>query len=154
MRRKDREITDRAEQDAILDAADELRLGLWDGAEPYIVPLNFVRIGDELFFHSACEGRKITILRERPQVCFEVEGAGRVEVGEDACDCTTRYESVIGWGKAVFVESNQEKAAALAALNRKFDAAEGPFPEAMLARVAVVRVGIERMTGKANRGTV
>lgn len=153
MRRRDREIIDRAEQEAILDAANELRLGLWDGTEPYIVPLNFVRVGASLFFHSAAEGRKITILRQRPQVCFEVEGPNRVEIGSDPCDCTTRYASVIGWGAAVFLESNEEKAAALAALNRKFGAAEGPFPAAMLARVAVVRVDIDRMTGKANRAT-
>ncbi len=154
MRRADREIIDTEEQEALLDAAAEIRLGLWDGAEPYVVPVNFVRVGSSLFFHSAVEGRKIAILRERPRVCFEAEGERRVEVGEGSCDCTTRYSSVIGWGIAVFVESAAEKSAALAALNRKFGAVEGPFPESMLARVAVVRVDIDRMTGKANRGTV
>ncbi len=154
MRRADREITDTEEQEALLDAAAEIRLGLWDGAEPYVVPVNFVRVGASLFFHSAREGRKIAILRERPRVCFEAEGERRVEVGNGACDCTTRYASVIGWGTAAFVESSAEKSAALAALNRKFGAVEGPFPEAMLARVAVVRIDIDRMTGKANRGTV
>ena len=53
MRRSDRELTDRVEIDGILDLAAELRLGLWDGQEVYVVPLNFVRIGDALFFHSA-----------------------------------------------------------------------------------------------------
>ena len=50
MRRSDRELTDRVEIDGILDLAAELRLGLWDGQEVYVVPLNFVRIGDALFF--------------------------------------------------------------------------------------------------------
>jgi nitroimidazol reductase NimA-like FMN-containing flavoprotein (pyridoxamine 5'-phosphate oxidase superfamily) len=58
---------------------------------------------------------------------------------------------VIGWGTATFIEDPAEKSAALAALNHKFGAKEGPFPEAMLARVAVVRIDIDRMTGKANR---
>jgi nitroimidazol reductase NimA-like FMN-containing flavoprotein (pyridoxamine 5'-phosphate oxidase superfamily) len=151
MRRADREITDRAAQDAILDAAAELRLGLWDGEEPYIVPLNFVREGAALFFHSAREGRKIDILHERPRVCFEVEGESRIEVGSTPCDCTTRYTSVIGWGTASFLESADDKSAALAALNRKFGAAAETFPEAMLERVAVVRIDIDRMTGKTNR---
>lgn len=150
MRRADREVVDLAEQEAILDAAGELRLGLWDGAEPYVVPINFVRVGSALFFHSAREGRKISILRKYPRVCFEAEGVHRVEVGEGPCDCTTRYESVIGWGTALFLESVAEKVEALATLNRKFGAREGPFPEAMIARVAVVRIDIERMTGKAN----
>jgi hypothetical protein len=56
MRRKDREITDKTAIYEILDRAEELHLGLWDGQEVYVVPLNFVRIGDELFFHSARGG--------------------------------------------------------------------------------------------------
>jgi uncharacterized protein len=153
MRRADREVVDLADQEAILDAAGELRLGLWDGAEPYVVPVNFVRSGSSLFFHSAREGRKVAILRGHPRVCFEAEGERRVEVGEGPCDCTTRYESVIGWGTALFLEGAAEKVEALAALNRKFGAKEGPFPEAMLARVAVIRIDIDRMTGKSNRAS-
>jgi nitroimidazol reductase NimA-like FMN-containing flavoprotein (pyridoxamine 5'-phosphate oxidase superfamily) len=150
MRRAEREIVDRKAQEAVLDAAPVLRLGLLDGAEPYIVPLNFVRLGSSLFFHSAPEGRKIDLIRARPRVCFEAEGECRVEVGETPCDCTTRYKSVIGWGTASFVERAEEKSVALAALNRKFGAKEGPFPQAMLSRVAVIRIDIDRMTGKAN----
>ena len=152
MRRKEREITAEKELLAILDAAATLRLGLFDGTEPYVVPLTFVRSGNALIFHSAGEGRKISILRERPHVCFEVESESRVEPGKNGCDCTTLYESVIGWGTAAFLETVEEKASALAALNRKFGAAEGPFPPELVERTAVVRIGIERMTGKANRG--
>ena len=152
MRRKDREIADRAAQAAILDAAAEIRLGLWDGEEVYIVPLNFVRIGGSLFFHSAPHGRKLDILRERPRVCFEATGATRIDPGTGGGNCTTRYESVIGWGSAAFVEADRAKHEALDAINRKFGAGEGPFPAELVARTVVVRIDIGRMTGKANRG--
>lgn len=152
MRRKERELTDRSALDAILDSASTLRLGMIDGEEPYVVPLTFVRAGDALLFHSAREGRKLEILRKRPRVCFEAEGDSRIDPGATGGDCTTVYESVIGWGEARFVEDREEKQAALSALNRKFGAAEGPFPSALVDRTAVVRIDVERMTGKANRG--
>jgi hypothetical protein len=129
-----------------------MRLGLFDGEEPYVVPLTFVRVEDALYFHSAGEGRKISILRGRPRVCFEVEGESRIEPGEKGCDCTALYVSVIGWGTAAFLDGVEEKTAALAALNRKFGAEEGPFPPELVQRTAVVRLNIDRMTGKANRG--
>lgn len=152
MRRNDREITDEPALHALIDAAATLRLGLFDGEEPYVVPLTFVRSGNALFFHSASDGRKIAVLRDRPRVCFEIEGPSRIEPGTEGGDCTTVYESVIGWGTARFLEKDEDKQNALSALNRKFGAKEGPFPPELVARTTVVRVDIDRMTGKANRG--
>lgn len=151
MRRKDRQITERAELEAILDGTEWMTLALWDGAEPYAVPVNFVRVGEALFFHCAREGRKLDIIRERPEVCFTAVGNGKVSIGEKPCDCTTYYASVIGWGRASILEEPAEKAAALAALNRKFGAPDGPFPPEMLSATAVVRISVSRMTGKAKR---
>jgi nitroimidazol reductase NimA-like FMN-containing flavoprotein (pyridoxamine 5'-phosphate oxidase superfamily) len=151
MRRKDREITDRAEIDAILDEAETLVLSLWDGAEPYAVPVNFVRVGGDLFFHCARQGRKLDIIAERPRVGFAAVAEARVETGAEPCDCTTYYRSAIGWGTAAVLEDPAEKAAALAALNRKHGAPDGPFPPQMLAATAVVRIAVDRVTGKAKR---
>lgn len=152
MRRKDREIADKSEQYAILDDAPVMHLGLVDGDEPYVVPLNFVRIEDALYFHCAKEGRKLDLIRAGSKACFEVTGKAKLQVGAHACDCSTLYESVVGWGSVAMLGSDEEKSAALAALNRKFGAPEGPFPAAMLDAVEVVRIRIERLTGKAKRG--
>ncbi|MFA6505153.1 MAG: pyridoxamine 5'-phosphate oxidase family protein [Treponemataceae bacterium] len=152
MRRNDREISDNEKMYSILDKATLLNLGLFDGEEPYVVPLDFVRVGDALYFHCATEGKKLDIIANRPGVCFAVTGETRHKTGDAPCDCSTFYESVIGWGTAAVLNSVQEKSTALAALNKKFGAPEGPFPPAMLDAVAVVRIGIERMTGKAKHG--
>ena len=154
MRRTDRELTDGVEINDILERAAELRMGLWDGNEVYVVPLNFVKVGEFLFFHSALGGRKIDILKGNPRVCFEVSGKRRIEPGKTGGDCTTLYESVIGWGTASFVKSNAEKNEILSALNKKFDAPPGPYPENLLDRTAVVRISVDRLTGKANRGSM
>ncbi len=154
MRRSDRECTDRVEIDGILDSASELRLGLWDGQEVYVVPLNFVRIDGALFFHSATQGRKIDILKKNPRVCFEVTGQRHIEAGKTGGDCTTRYESVIGWGSASFIETSAEKNRILSALNKKFSAPEGPFPENLLARTMVIQIRVDRLTAKVNRSSM
>lgn len=151
MRRKDREISDRSEIDEILDRAETLVLSLWDGEEPYAVPVNFVRVGTDLYFHCAREGRKLDIIAERPRICFTAVAEARVETGAEPCDCTTYYRSAVGWGSAAVLEDPAEKAAALAALNRKHGAPDGPFPPQMLAATAVVRIAVDRVTGKAKR---
>jgi nitroimidazol reductase NimA-like FMN-containing flavoprotein (pyridoxamine 5'-phosphate oxidase superfamily) len=58
MRRKDREITDRAEIEAILNEAPVCRIGLAEGGEPYIVPMCFGYDGTFLYLHSAPEASK------------------------------------------------------------------------------------------------
>ena len=41
MRRKDRELTEQAEILRLLARCDTVRLGLWDGTRPYVVPVSF-----------------------------------------------------------------------------------------------------------------
>ena len=66
MRRADKEIVDRDELHRILDEAMVMRLGVLDGGRPYVVPLNFAREGDDLWFHAAKTGRKLDCLRAAP----------------------------------------------------------------------------------------
>jgi nitroimidazol reductase NimA-like FMN-containing flavoprotein (pyridoxamine 5'-phosphate oxidase superfamily) len=58
MRRKDREITDRAEMESILNEAMVCRIGLADGGEPYVVPLSFGYENGAVYIHSAPEASK------------------------------------------------------------------------------------------------
>ncbi|HEX3002087.1 MAG TPA: pyridoxamine 5'-phosphate oxidase family protein [Methanoregula sp.] len=76
MRRKDREITDRAEMEAILAEAQVCRLALADGNAPYIVPLCFGYENNTLWIHSARDGKKVELIRKNPQCCVEVDLAG------------------------------------------------------------------------------
>lgn len=154
MRRKDREITDKTAIYEILDRAEELHLGLWDGQEVYVVPLNFVRIGDELFFHSARGGRKLEIMKQNPRVCFEVTGTHHIEPGAKGADCTTLYESVIGWGTGSLITEDDAKYEVLRALNRKFGAPTEDLPQAVVQKTAIVQIRMEKLTGKANRGSM
>ncbi|MDD5167798.1 MAG: pyridoxamine 5'-phosphate oxidase family protein, partial [Syntrophales bacterium] len=66
MRKANKEITDRSQIHEILATAQVGRLGtIGKDGYPMIKPLNFVHIGEHIYFHSAREGEKIEdILRD------------------------------------------------------------------------------------------
>ena len=73
MRRKDLEVSERAEVEAILAEATVCRLAMCDGDQPYVVPLSFGYRDGTLYFHTAMEGKKLCILAKNNRVCFEVD---------------------------------------------------------------------------------
>ncbi|MBI5000783.1 MAG: pyridoxamine 5'-phosphate oxidase family protein [Euryarchaeota archaeon] len=148
MRRKDKEITDRSEMEAILRKAQVCRIALSDGGEPYIVPVNFGFEGDAIFFHCATEGRKLDIIRKNPKVCFEVDADVELDSAGKACDWTFRYRSVIGVGRASIIEDDEAKRKALKVILNHYREGEYEIPDAKLKSVLVVRIGIGSMTGK------
>lgn len=150
MRRKDKEITDRRVIDSLLYRACVCRLALSRDNMPYVVPLCFGYDGRYLYFHSARTGMKIDILRENPQVCFEITPDGSEAKGDGlACDRTMRYMSVIGFGKASFLDDIEDKRQGLTAIFTHYAPGE-PFrtTDRDIEKTAVIRVEIISMTGK------
>lgn len=148
MRRKDREITDRAELLRILAAARVCRLAMSDGDRPYLIPLSFALDGEELVLHSARTGRKIEILRRNPAVCFEVEEGVAVNVGPSPCETGMRFRTVIGHGVAEFVEDGPERARLLALFGPRYGAPDRPLPPNEVERTTVLRIRVSELTGK------
>lgn len=149
MRRSEKEIRDNSLIDAVLAEAFVCRLGLVDGGNPYVVPMCFVRVGDAMYLHAAREGRKIDILKQNDAVCFEVEADVALVPAAAACGWGMRYRSVIGFGRAAFVDDPQEKIAALDRLMEKYSGRGGwTYPDEAVRQTTIIRIGIERMTGK------
>ena len=148
MRRKDKEITDRGEIEAIIHQSDVCRLAMADEAGPYIVPLNFGFSDDSLYFHSAHKGRKIDILKKNPRVCFEFDLGVKIISGEKACDWGTYFKSVIGFGKARFVKDIEAKKKALNVIMNHYAGKSFEYTGTDVDKVAIIRVDIEQMTGK------
>jgi len=68
------------------------------------------------------------------------------------CGWAMKYLSVIGFGKAYFVEELAEKAEALNIIMEKYsEKADYEFPEVALKKVAVIKVEIEEITGKKSK---
>lgn len=119
---------------------------------PYCLPLSFVRVGDDLYFHCAQEGRKIELLRRFPQVCITFVGDDRPAFVPPAI-YTTYFQSAIVTGTAVEITAPAEKAEALRALCRKmtpeFMSGFESAAEKSLSVTAVWKIHMEDISGKA-----
>jgi len=148
MRRKDKQINDIAAIEDILSRATVCRLGLCDGGRPYVVPLCFGYKENALYFHCAMEGKKLEILRKNENVCFEVDIERELIKGEAACEWGMKYKSVIGFGKAVFVEDAESKRKALDIIMQNYSEGTFEYPANAIKNIVVIKVKIESMTGK------
>ena len=113
MRKKEYEITDPAEIEGILREALICRLAMTDGQVPYVVPLNFGYRERALYFHTGRAGKKIDILKKNPVVCFEADIDAELMPSDTACGYSMRYRSVIGTGRAEFLDDRDMKRNAL-----------------------------------------
>lgn len=148
MRRKDREINDRVEIDAILSSTTVMHLALADRDVPFLVPVFYAYDGTSIYFHSANAGTKIEILKRNPKVCFEVSIDHGVIESDKACDFEARHRTVIGFGNASFVEEEAEKVQILDRIVSRFTSKSFDYPNANLQHTAVVRIAIESIKGK------
>ncbi len=150
MRRKDKEIKDKMEIKSILDMAKVCRIGLSLNDIPYVVPVNFGYHEDCLYFHSAPEGKKIEIIEQNNNVCFEVEtDIDLIKSSETPCSGTMKYKSVIGYGKASFIADLEKKREALNIIVGHYLPGNSfEFKEESLNKVKIVKIEISSMTGK------
>jgi nitroimidazol reductase NimA-like FMN-containing flavoprotein (pyridoxamine 5'-phosphate oxidase superfamily) len=148
MRRIDKEITDKKDIAEIVKKAIVCRIGLSAEGEPYVFPVNYGYQNGCLYFHSAQEGQKIEIMRNNPRVCFQMDTDVEFVHAEKACDWSIKYKSVIGFGKAEFLHSLEEKKRALEIIMSQYSDREYTFTEESLASVCIVCIHIEKMTGK------
>lgn len=148
MRRKDREITSRDEIDEIVRAGKVMHLALVDNNIPFLVPLFYAYDGKALYFHSAKTGTKIEIMQRNNIVCFEISIDHGIIEGESACDFEAKHRTVIGLGKAVFIDDPAEKSRALDMIVAQFSDKKFTYPQASLDRTAVVKIVIDSIKGK------
>ncbi len=148
MRRKDKEIADGAKIESIIRRSTVCRLAMVDENRPYIVPLCFGYKGNLLYFHSARNGRKIDVLKKNNAVCFEFDVDYEPIKADNACEWGMKYESVIGFGKASFVDDVEAKREALDIIMQQYSSGVFTYPDAKLKNTIIIKVEIEHMTGK------
>ncbi len=148
MRRKEKEIEDKKEIEKILEESPVCRLAMVDGDKPYIVPMNFGYRDGILFFHSAKQGRKIDLIKKNPNVCFEVDQLIRFKKAKMACEWGLEYKSVIGSGRALLLDNIEEKIKGLHIIMSQYSQRTFEYPDEMLEKTLVIKIVIDRMTGK------
>ena len=118
---------------------------------PYITPLHYVLKDHKIYFHSSRTGKKLDHLATDNRVCFEVSRFIDVLEHPNPCQFSTRFISVQVFGKAYPVQEMDEKLAALNLLVKQFAQAElNPVDAEQAARVSVMAIHIERISGRAS----
>jgi nitroimidazol reductase NimA-like FMN-containing flavoprotein (pyridoxamine 5'-phosphate oxidase superfamily) len=151
MRRKDKEITDKVVIEEILRQNEVGRLATAVDGEPYVVPMNFAYVRDKIYLHTHWNGKKIKDIQRNPKVCFEVD-SGEIVTGENPCDYSWMYRSVIAHGKARIIKSKDERLKALRIISEKYSFGKGKLitPELMgkFDYLWLIEISIDKMTGK------
>ena len=153
MTRRERQITDMAEIVRILDTAKILHLGLVDGDEPYVVPMNYGYTMEDgkltVYLHGAPRGRKIDVMRQNPKVFFSMECDLQPFEGDVACRYGLAYHSLMGRGTATIVENVEEKQHCLTTLMKtQTGGGTFTFDEKLVSVVSVIRIDVSEYTAK------
>jgi len=146
VRREDHRLP-AGECDALLRRAEVLRLGLIEGGEPYVVPVNFGYDGEHIYVHGPCEGRRITAVAGGTRVCFETD-EGEVVPAESPCGYTSRFRSVIGYGTARMLLEESEKLHGLDVIMRHHGSSGAGIRAEQCAITSVTEIVIESIDGK------
>lgn len=153
MTRRERQVIDMDEIREILDKSQVVHLGLVDGDEPYVVPMNYGYTMDEdgklsLYLHGATQGRKLDVMHKNPKVFISMECDVEPFSGDVACRYGMAYRSLMGRGTAVFLEEPQDKIQAMIQLMKTQTGGDFTFDEKLVKVVSVIRIDVAEYTAK------
>lgn len=152
MTRREQQITDINEIKEILEKSKVVHVGMVDGDEPYVVPMNYGHVFEDgkltLYLHGAVRGRKIDVLKANPKVFFEMCCDITPFEGEVACKYGTTYASIMGRGVATIVEDVEEKKSALTRLMKTQTGKNFTFEDKLTTVVSVIRIDTLEFTAK------
>ncbi|MBG9986523.1 pyridoxamine 5'-phosphate oxidase family protein [Facklamia sp. DSM 111018] len=172
MRRDDREMpADFAYY--VIDKSTFGTLAIPDQPYPYSLPLSIARVGQTLYFHSANEGKKVTLLNDEPKVCISFVGEVSVpnlysdqEIKDIEANpnewsklartvFTTQFESAIVYGTIRKITDPKELRKGLRAIAKKYVSNRYPLVDkainTALDRVQVYAIDINHLTGKRKK---
>lgn len=150
--KREREVTDINEIKEILDKSMIVHVGMIDGDEPYVVPMNYGYTLEEgelcIYLHGATVGRKIDIIKTNPKVFFEMECDVNPFEGKVACQYGTTYASVMGLGTAEVLTDVEEKIDGLTKFMKTQTGKDFTFDEKMVSIVSVIKITAKYFTAK------
>ena len=154
MRRTGQQLPDEEARAILSNATSGVLALLGDEDYPYAVPLSHVYHNGKLYFHGAMNGHKADAVRRHPKASFCVIAADDVVPQR----FTTRYRSVIAFGRVREVLDETEKREAIEALARRFGSAHMKRGEEEIREswdhLCMIALDVEHLTGKAAMPTL
>jgi len=112
-RKPDRGSYDRELIYRIFDEAFVCHVGFISDGLPFVVPTNYVRVGDKLFLHGSIASRLMKTLASGAPFCLSVTLLDGIVCSPTATGHSVNYRSVVVMGKAEPVEGEAAKLAAM-----------------------------------------
>jgi nitroimidazol reductase NimA-like FMN-containing flavoprotein (pyridoxamine 5'-phosphate oxidase superfamily) len=97
----------------ILDEAFVCHVAFIVDGQPFVVPTNYVRVGDKLFLHGSTASRLMKTLASGAPFCLSVTLLDGIVFSPTATGHSVNYRSVVVMGKAEVVEGHDAKLAAM-----------------------------------------
>ena len=152
MTRRERQIFDIDKILEILKKSKVVHIGMVDGDEPYVVPMNYGYTYENekltLWLHGATTGRKLDVIRKNPKVFFEMECDLIPFEGDVACKYGLSYSSLMGKGVATIIEDSEEKQKALSLLMKTQVDMDFRFNEKLASVVGIIKIEVSEFTAK------
>lgn len=147
---------DRATIYRILDEALICHVGFVSAGQPYVIPINFARVGDSIVLHGAKASRLLKHIEAGNPVCVEVTIVDGLVLARSVFHHSVNYRSVVLFGTGHLILDEQEKLAALEAVTEHL--IPGRWKEARLPNqkelnaTSVVSVRIDEASAKVRVG--
>lgn len=152
MTRREQQVTDLNEIIEILEKSKVVHVGMIDGDEPYVVPMNYGYVFEDgkpvLYLHGARRGRKIDVIKANPKVFYEMCCDITPFEGDVACRYGITYASIMGRGMATLVEDVEEKKQALSILMKTQTGKDFTFEDKLTTVVSIIKIDTLEFTAK------
>ncbi len=102
----------------ILDEALMCHIAFVENRQPYVIPINFARVGDAILLHGAKASRLLTHIAAGGPVCIEATIVDGLVLARSVFNHSVNYRSVVLFGRGRPVEGEEEKLSALRAITQ------------------------------------
>jgi nitroimidazol reductase NimA-like FMN-containing flavoprotein (pyridoxamine 5'-phosphate oxidase superfamily) len=140
----------------ILDEALICHVGFVVDHRPFVIPINFARMGDTIVLHGAKASRLLKHIEAGHPVCIEAMLVDGLVLARSVFHHSLNYRSVVIFGTGKAVQDDAEKLAALEAITEhlipgRWQEARRPTPKEMNA-TSVVSIKIDLASAKVRSG--
>jgi uncharacterized protein len=113
--------------DAILDETLISHVGFVHDGHPVVIPTLHARVGERLYLHGSAASRMLRTLERGVPVCATATLVDGLVLARSAFHHSVNYRSVVVFGQATLVESEEERLQALELFTEKL--VPGRWPE-------------------------
>lgn len=140
----------------ILDEALVVHVGFIASQQPFVIPMGFGRDGDRLYLHGATASRMLNHLEQGIEMCVTATLLDGIVVARSLFHHSMNYRSVVLFGRATLVETDDEKIHALKVLSNhivpgQWEQARRPSPQEVNG-TTVLTFPIEEGSAKIRKG--